>query len=63
MRPVSHLPVDERPFRCMFDGKECSTATELFDYIRLKHVEVHNRLKPGADTFFPRERMAHAGAV
>lgn len=30
---------------------------DLLDYIREKHFEVHNRLKPGMSTFFPEERM------
>ncbi|KAJ1490876.1 hypothetical protein T484DRAFT_1934477 [Baffinella frigidus] len=35
---VSHLPVEERPFRCMFDGATFPTAEELFEYIRVKHT-------------------------
>jgi len=37
--------VTSKTCRCLFDGKECGSAMELFDYIRSKHVE--------ARSFFP----------
>jgi hypothetical protein len=37
---VSHLPPEQRPYRCMFDGATFATAGELFAYIREKHVQV-----------------------